>query len=208
MTLCFHWPAFRSALIGAIVLGAVSGCAGVPVTEPTQLPAGGWQLDPRHTSVTWGVRHFGLAWDTGRFDGVEASLEFDPEDPESAQLTAIVDTGSVSSGQADLDAVLRGSSWLAADIAPQIVYRSTVVEVTGENEGRVTGDLTLRGETREVQMDVTFYGGNFIFLEGRQALGFRGDMMIDRREFGVGNLPSSIVGNTVRIHIEAEFLKN
>jgi len=200
-------PICRLALAAGL-LAMLAGCVGAPVTAPQQLPSGAWQLDPRHTSVTWGVRHFGLAWDEGRFDTVEASLDFDPEHPESAQLTAIVDAASVSSGQPDLDSVLRGGAWLATDSAPQIVYRSTGIQVTGDNTGRITGELTLRGVTHEAQMDVTFYGGNYIFLDGKQALGFSGDMMIDRSDFGVGNLPTSIVGNEVRIHIETEFLKD
>ncbi len=191
----------------AFAMALLASCAGVPVTEPSELPAGEWRLDPRHASVTWGVRHFGLSWTTGRFDAMDASLTFDPQNPEAARLTAIAETGSVSTGLADFDGVLRGSAWLAAEESPQIVFTSTGIEVTGERTGRVTGALTLRGVTNEAVMEVEFYGGNFNFLEGRDALGFAGDMVIDRRDFGVGNLPATIAGNEVRIHIEAEFLK-
>lgn len=190
------------------MMGALSGCVGVPVTDPTTLPAGEWRLDPRHTSVTWGVRHFGLAWTTGRFDEVSASLTFDPEHPETAQMTAIINAASLSSGDDQLDGILTGTAWLAADSSPQIVYQVTHVEVTGENTGVLSGDLTLRGVTQPTDMSVTFYGGNYNFLEGHEALGFSGDMLIDRREFGVGNLPGTIAGANVRIHIEAEFLKD
>lgn len=190
------------------MMGALNGCVGVPVTDPTTLPAGEWRLDPRHTSVTWGVRHFGLAWTTGRFDEVSASLTLDPEHPETAQMTAIIYAASLSSGDDQLDGILTGTAWLAADSSPQIVYQVTHVEVTGENTGVLSGDLTLRGVTQPTDTNVTFYGGNYNFLEGYEALGFSGDMLIDRRDFGVGNLPGTIAGANVRIHIEAEFLKD
>ena len=197
----------RSAF-GLFLAVLLPSCVSAPVTDPTALPAGEWQLDPRHASVTWGVRHFGLSWVRGRFDRVEARLTFDPEFPEQAQLVAIVDADTVSTGLAGFDETLRGGAWLAAENNPQIVFRSSRIAVTGERTGQVTGVLTLRGVTRETVMDVEFYGSNLNFLEGRRALGFGGDMVIDRSDFGVGNLPSTIAGNEVRIHIEVEFLKD
>lgn len=191
-----------------VAVAMLAGCIGAPVTAPQDLPSGEWRLDPRHSSVTWGARHFGLSWVTGRFDTADATLDFDPEYPERAMLTAIVNASSVSSGHNGFDATLRGGAWLAVESNPQIVFRSTAIEVTSETRGRVTGDLTLRGVTQETQMDVEFYGGNFNLLEGRQALGFSGDITINRSDFGVGNLPVTIVGDEVRIHVEAEFLKD
>jgi len=196
------------AALGLLAVLLLASCIGAPVTDPTALPAGEWQLDARHSSVTWGARHFGLAWVRGRFDRVEASLTFDPEFPERAQLVAIVDAQSISTGLDGFDETLRGGAWLATENNPQIVFRSSRVDVTGERTGQVTGMLTLRGIARETVMDVEFYGSNLSLLEGRRALGFGGDMVIDRSDFGVGILPSTIAGNEVRIHIEAEFLKD
>lgn len=197
----------RPFLILAAAL-SLSACVSPATTDPAELPSGEWSLDPAHASVTWQVRHLGLAWYTARFDAAEASLSFDPAEPGNAQLTAIVDAASVSTGDPDFDETLRGSGWLAADRHPQIVFQSTRIEVTGETTGRIHGELTLKGVTTEAVLETEFYGGTFSPLEGAQALGFGADMTIDRTQFGVGNLPGNFIGDEVRLRIEAEFLRD
>ncbi|WP_417486478.1 YceI family protein [Maricaulis sp.] len=177
-----------------------------PTTDPQRLPAGQWSLDPAHASITWQVRHMGLSWYTGRFDEFDATLDFDPAVPGMARMTAIIDAASISTGDPDFDAVL-ATDWLNADRQPQIVFRTTQINVTGEATGQVTGELTLNGVTNPVTLDVTFNGGLSNWLEGRPAMGFSADGTLDRNAFNVGNLPHSIVGPTVRILIEAEFLR-
>lgn len=184
----------------------LAACVSAPVTDPARLPAGGWELDAEHASVTWQVRHLGLSWYTARFDGVRASLEFDPARPEASQLTAIVDAASVSTGDPDFDETLRGSGWLDAGHYPEIVFVSERIEVTGEVTGEVHGLLTLKGVTRPVIMETEFYGGVFNPLIGRNMLGFRGYFEIDRTEFNVDRLPGNFIGDTVRLSIEAEFI--
>jgi len=147
----------------------------------------------------------GLSWYTGRFDDVTASLEFDPEHPERAQLTAIIEAASVSSGDTEFDQAL-ADDWLQADRHPQIIFQSTRIETTDDTHGRAYGLLTLNGQSADTMMEIEFYGGVFNFLEGNDAIGFGADLVIDRNAHGIGNLPHSIVGPEVRIHIEAEFL--
>lgn len=198
--------ALRSlAAASALVL---SGCVSAPSTDPAELGSGEWTLDPGHTSVVWRVRHMGLSWYTARFDEAEATLDFDPARPEDASLSAVVEAASVSTGDADFDETLRGGSWFDAARHPELVFRSTRIEKTGEASGRVHGELTIKGETREVTLETEFYGGVFNPLEGREAIGFRAETEIDRTEFGVGRLPGNLIGDAVRIEIEAEFLKS
>jgi polyisoprenoid-binding protein YceI len=196
---------FLTPALAALML---ISCVSPATTDPERLPSGDWALDAAHASVTWQVRHLGLSWYTARFDAAEASLTFDPSDPESAQLTAIVDAASVSTGDADFDEALKGSSWLDAERHPQIVFRSTRIEVSSETTGRVFGELTLKGITTEAVLETEFYGGTFNPLEGRQALGFGADLIIDRTDFGVGNLPGNFIGDEIRLRIEAEFLRD
>ncbi|MEQ8406578.1 MAG: YceI family protein [Oceanicaulis sp.] len=186
---------------------ALSACVSAPSTDPQDLPAGAWTLDPGHTSVTWRVRHLGLSWYTARFDTARASLEFDPAEPEAAQLTAVIDAASISTGDPEFDDTLRGAGWFDAERHPEIVFRSTRIEITGEDTGRIHGALTLKGVTGEAVLETEFYGGLFNPLEGRRALGFGADMTIDRTRFGVGGLPGNFIGDEVRLRIEAEFLK-
>lgn len=148
----------------------------------------------------------GLSWYTGRFDRLDARLDFDPAAPQSAELTAIIDTASISTGDPDFDATL-AEDWFNADSHPQILFTSQRIEVTGETTGRAFGELSLNGRTAPAEMDIEFYGGLFNLLEGRRAIGFGADLVVDRTAFGIGNLPETIVGNEVRIRIEAEFLR-
>ncbi|WP_417495739.1 YceI family protein [Maricaulis sp.] len=191
----------------AMVLFALllAGCT-TPTTDPRRLPAGSWALDTGHASVIWRVRHFGLSWYTGRFDGLEASLDFDPADPRAAQLTAIIDANSISTGDAGFDRDL-ASGWLHADQHPQIIFTSERIELIDATHGRAFGQLVLNGRTIDAVMEIEFYGGNYNMLAGRDTVGFGADMVIDRTDFAVGSLPASIVGTEIRIHIEAEFLR-
>lgn len=191
-----------------LLLVLLTACVSAPTQDPRELPAGEWRIDPLHASVTWRSRHFGLAWYTARFDDIDASLTFDPLRPEATQLTAIIETASVSTGNNQFDETLRGGNWFSAERHPQIVFEATDIATTGENTGLAEGFLTIRGVTRPARMEIVFYGGNFNFLENRDVIGFGADMVLSRNEFGIGQLvPSAIASDEVRIRIEAEFLR-
>jgi len=181
-------------------------CVSAPRIDPQTLPSGQWQLDTHHASVTWRVRHFGLSWVTGRFDEMDASLDFDPENPDQARLSATINAASVSTGNPEFDEVLRSSGWFDAAAHTQILFELSSVTVTGEQTGTARGNLTLKGRTRPIDMIIEFHGGNYNFLESREIVGFGADMVIDRTEFGIGFLPDGIAGDAVHIRIEAEFL--
>tara|TARA_R110000868_G_scaffold58183_7_gene179830 strand:+ start:27 stop:635 length:609 start_codon:yes stop_codon:yes gene_type:complete len=192
----------RLVLIPLLLLAA---CA-TPSTDPQRLPAGSWALDAEHASVVWRVRHFGLSWYTGRFDTLDASLDFDPADPQAARLTAIIDAASISTGDPEFDQTL-AADWLHAAPHPQIIFTSERIELIDATHGRAFGRLAMNGREGEAVMEIEFYGGSFNMLGGHDMIGFGADMVIDRTDFGVGGLPASIVGTEIRIHIEAEFLR-
>lgn len=192
----------------ALCVLALSACVSAPSVDPADLPAGQWRLDPGHTSVTWRIRHLGLSWYTARFDRAEASLSFDPANPEAAQLTAVIDAASVSTGDPDFDDTLRSRPWFDVERHPEIVFVSDRIEVTGETSGRIFGTLNLKGVSEPAILETVFYGGLFNPLEGRQAFGFGADLIVDRTKFDVGRLPGGFIGDEVRIRIEAEFLQN
>lgn len=196
----------RAAIAAACL--ALSACAVTPQTDPGAQPSGAYRIDPEHASVHFRVRHLGLSYVVGRFDAFDAALDFDADAPEQSRLTATVEAASVNTGTARFDATLRGDAWLAAESSPEIRFESTAIRVTGDNRGVVTGDLTLRGVTRPVDMDVVFYGGAPNLLKGgRRDIAFRGEMTIDRRDFGLTRFSDDIAGDAVTILIEAEFLE-
>ena len=195
-------------VFAAISVLALTACVSPATTDPAELPSGEWTLDPAHASVTWQVRHLGLSWYTARFDRAQASLSFDPAAPQDAKLTAIIDAASISTGDPDFDQTLQSGGWFDAARHPEIVFRSTRIEVTGDTTGRIFGTLSLKGVEAPAVLETEFYGGTFNPLEGTQALGFGADLTIDRTQFGVGNLPGNFIGDEVRVRIEAEFLRD
>jgi polyisoprenoid-binding protein YceI len=189
---------------------AAAELPGYPIS--VDLPAGVYRLDPRHATVLFRIRHIGLAWLTARFDSEAGELTFDPDDPARSRLVASVDAASVNTGVLDRNGE-RGfdrqiARALGAERTPQITFASTAIERTGAHTARVSGDLTMNGQTHPAAFDVTFAGAAVDPLRGGQTvLGFSAYGVIDRTQWGVTEW-RSFAGAEVQIVIEAEFVKS
>ena len=186
---------------------AVATSTNYPVA--VDLPSGAYRLDPRHASVLFRIRHEGLAWFTARFDTKDATLDLNAADPAQSRLTASIDANSVNTGilnaqgERGFDRSIAGA--IGAQATPQISFASTAIERTGQYTARVTGDLTMNGQTHPATFDVTFDGGKTDVLRGGAvAIGFSGHASIDRTQWGVTQW-GPFTGNEVQIVIEAEF---
>jgi polyisoprenoid-binding protein YceI len=181
------------------------------VSAPVDLPAGAYRLDPNHASVLFRIRHMDLAWFTGRFDTIAATLTLDAADPTLSELTASVGAASVNTGvltaggERHFDGVIARA--LGAPANAEIVLRSTRIERTGANDAVVTADLTLNGQTLPVTLNVTFDGARTDVLRGgAMVLGFSAHGLIDRTQWGVTQW-REFTGEDVQIIIEAELVK-
>lgn len=184
---------------------------------PINVTSGEYTLDPHHTTVTVRARHFGLAYYTLRFNTVSGALNFNAEDPTQSSVSADVQVTSLDTpytGERDFDAELQNSDWLDAATAPIASFRSTSVESTGPNTARITGDLTLRGQTHPATFDVTYRGSNARHpFAAVSMIGFSGRAVISRRQYGLNALQPSAPGasdgvsDEVEILIEAEFTR-
>jgi polyisoprenoid-binding protein YceI len=219
------------ALYAAIALSLTAACAsieGAPDRPPPfssaeaapapavaypvsiDLPAGEYRLDPRHASVLFRIRHEGMAWFTARFDTKDATFTLDPADPSRSRLSASVAAASVNTGltnqQGERSFDHSIARALGADSTPQITFASTTIERTGEHTARVTGDLTLNGQTHPAVFEVTFAGAAIDPLRnGAQVVGFSAHAVIDRTQWGV-NQWRSFTGDEVQLIIEAELV--
>jgi polyisoprenoid-binding protein YceI len=218
-------------LAAVLALGACTSLAGADDTAPpfspaaaapmaaaadypvaVELPSGAYRLDPRHASVLFRIRHMDLAWFTARFDTKTATLEFDASDPSRSRLMASIDADSVNTGLPDSNEAAAFNRQigraLGAERGAEISFVSTAIERTGRNSARVTGDLTMNGQTHPLTLDATFDGAAVDPLRGvRQVLGFSAHGEIDRAQWGV-NAWDSFTGDTVQVVIEAEFVKS
>jgi polyisoprenoid-binding protein YceI len=190
------------------LLGSLSACGYLlPRAEtppPAELPAGTYRLDPEHATLLFKLDHLGFSQLVGRFDRFDATLDFDPETPAASRLSATIDPASIDLNLPKFEKELRGPDWFDVERFPEAQFDSRDVVVTGEDTGRITGDLTLHGVTRPITLAATFNGGGDSLLTGRYTLGFAATGVLSRSDFGLGAYAPA-VGDAVTLEIHAEF---
>lgn len=190
----------------SLAFAALAGCATPPEIAPTAAPAGNYKLDPTHASVTWSLSHAGLSNYTARFDDISGALNFNPDRPENSTVDIRIDPKSVSTGLPKFDAEIATSgNYFDANKFPEIRFVSTDIKITGEATGLITGDLTLKGVTKPVTLDVTFNGAGKSFGNPGKTLGFSATTSFLRSEFDMGHLVNFGIGDEVSLRIETEF---
>jgi polyisoprenoid-binding protein YceI len=171
---------------------------------------GTWKFDPYHTQVEFSTKHLGMMTVRGHFTQVAAGGEIDVEHPENSKLEATIDVASIRTHNQQRDTDLLSSNFFEADRYPTITFRSTRIEPAGGDRYTLTGDLTIKGETRPVTLDVVRYGEFNDQMMGHR-IGYAAEGKINRKDFGMrfdalldGRL---VVGNEVQISIEGELVE-
>jgi polyisoprenoid-binding protein YceI len=185
----------------------------VPAPGTGPVPAGSYTLDKAHASLIFRVSHLGFSHWTARFTRFDARLHFDPANLAASRVTVTIDPASITPDNPPpgFVAALRGAQWLDTGRFPQMTYRSTRVEPTGQNTLRITGDLTLHGATRPVVLEATYNGGYIGHpMDPHARIGFSAHGTLKRSDFGIAfgiPQPGSNfgVGDAVEFVIEAEF---
>jgi polyisoprenoid-binding protein YceI len=191
---------------------AITATPGTRVVDGRQVPAAGtWAIDPSHASFGFVARHL-MAKTRGTFSGVSGVATI-AEVPEASTLEIEIDANSIDTKDATRDAHMRSNDFFGVEDHPTISFRSTGVRPgAGENEWKVDGDLTIRGVTRPVTVDVEFLGGA-IDPWGNQRIGFSGVVPeVNREDFGLTwnaalETGGFLLANNVRLEIEAELVK-
>jgi polyisoprenoid-binding protein YceI len=168
-----------------------------------------WDLDHAHSSVDFTVRHMLVSKVRGRFTKWSGHLELDEQDLARSRVDVEIDVASVDTHEPQRDAHLRSADFFEADKHPTIVFKSKRVEEKGKEHLAVTGDLTIRGVTREVVLDVE--RGGIVAKDpwGKRRAGFTATAKINRKEFGVSfnqvlDQGGLALGEDVAITIEVE----
>ncbi len=148
-----------------------------------------WQIDPTHSSVSAAVRHMMLTTVRGAFSGTTGVIDFDPARPEAGGIELRIPAASVNTGDEKRDGHLRSADFLDAATYPEIVFKSSTVTPKGGNEFVVEGDLTIRGTTKPVSVDVELVGIGADPRAG-QRVAFDAKFSFDRTQWGlVWNMP-------------------
>lgn len=190
--------AFKTGLL-SLLLSYV--CACTAQAEPKD-----YVLDGSHTHIVWKVERFGFTNTVATFADIKGTLVLDEDNPEASSVTATIAVSAVRSDLLEREEAIRDAVWLDAENHPTITFTSTGVELMPEIEGRraakVTGDLTLKGVTLPVTLDVVL---NKIGIEPpsrKKAMGFSATGKLERDDFGI-TTALKFIGNEVSFEIEA-----
>jgi polyisoprenoid-binding protein YceI len=171
-----------------------------------RVPAGTWRVDPAHSSVAFEVKHMMIATVRGLFSEFEGVLEAAADDPSNSRAWGRVMVASIDTGNADRDEHLRSPEFFDAERYPEMTFETTHIENIGGGAYDVRGDLTIKGQTREIEVGAVVEGaGEDPWGNERVGISIRGE--INRTEFGLtwqqplasGGL---LVGEEVRILID------
>jgi polyisoprenoid-binding protein YceI len=143
-----------------------------------------WNIDVAHSAIHFFVRHMVISKVHGRFAKWAGTVQLDEQDPTRSTVEVRIDAASIDTQVADRDAHLRSADFLDAEKHPKLTYRSRRVEVVSKDRLRVVGDLTIRGVSREVVLDVE-HGGQGKDPWGNQRIGFTASTSINRKEYGL-----------------------
>lgn len=199
---------FKPALYIMAVL-ALSACHTPPKPIPELATSGNYKLDPTHTSVTWSVSHAGLSQYTARFDDISGTLRFVPDAPGESVADIRIDPMSVNTGLSEFDDTLATDGrYFDATTHPEIRFLTTEIYIYETDRAEITGDLTFRGATHPVTLDVLFNGVGKSFGNPGDTLGFSATGTLNRSDFGMTYLENFGIGDTVTLRIETEFNEN
>lgn len=143
-----------------------------------------WSIDPLHSEVLFKIKHLVISTVTGSFTRFEGNVNTTADDFENAQIGFSIDVNSIHTGQEQRDAHLKNSDFFEIEKFPQIQFVSSSFIKTGDNQFVLTGNLTMKGVTKEITLDVE-YGGSEKDNYGNTKAGFELTGVINRKEFGL-----------------------
>lgn len=170
-----------------------------------------WDFDVAHSSINFSVRHLMVSKVRGQFTKWSGSLEFDEQEPTRARVDAQLDAASIDTKDAQRDAHLRSADFLDTERFPTISFKSTGIEKVGDARFSMKGELTIRGITKPVTLDVE-YAGRAKDPWGGERVGFSARTSIDRKDFGLTwnqllETGGVLVGEKVDIELEIEAIR-
>jgi polyisoprenoid-binding protein YceI len=168
------------------------------------IPAGTYAIDDWHSQLGFSVRHLGISTVRGSFTKYAGSLVVGA-DLASTSVTIDAEMASAHTGNAGRDEHIQGADFFDSANHPTMSFRSTGIAEKGGSKYALTGDLTLRGVTKPVTLDVDFNGSNVFPMDQSTHVGFGATGTIKRTDFGV-NYGVPLVSENVELHLEVQFV--
>jgi polyisoprenoid-binding protein YceI len=170
-----------------------------------------WHIDPAHSHIQFSVRHMMISTVRGRFERFTGTIEADEQDPTRSRVEVQIDAASIDTRTPQRDADLRGPNFLDVEKYPTITFKSKRIERLDATHGRIIGDLTIRGVTNPVVLDVE-YTGQAKSPWGTISAGFSARTTINRKDWGLTwnvalETGGVLVGDEITVEIEVELIK-
>ena len=170
-----------------------------------------WQIDSAHSHVNFSVRHMMISKVRGTFETFSGSVNFDEENPTNTTVDISLDAASINTREDQRDGHLRSPDFLNADEFPTLTFKSSKVEQIDEENGKLYGDLTIRGVSKPAVLDVE-YAGQAQSPWGPTSAGFSAKTTINRTDWGLTwnqalETGGILVGDKITIEIELEIIK-
>lgn len=203
--------ASRTLWIAAVALAALPAALTAVAPAPVEAAPAVWKIDPSHSGVTFEVRHF-FSLVPGRFTSFSGELTYDEAAPLATTVELEIEVSSIDTDNPKRDDHLRSADFFDAGNHPAITFKSTKVEAADQPDRyRVTGDLTMRGVTRPVTLDVEVLGFGPDAFGGTRG-GFLVTGVVNRQDFGVTwnkklDQGGTMLGDEVKVSIPLEVVK-
>ena len=170
-----------------------------------------WVLDPMHSEVQFKVKHLVISTVSGFFKSFEGELDTENDDFSDAKISFSLDINSIDTNQSQRDEHLKSAEFFDAEKYPKISFKSTSFTKAGDDEYKLVGDLTVKGVTKPVTLDVEFGGAADDFY-GNTKAGFEISGKINRKDFGltwsgVTEAGAVVVGEDIKLLINVQFAK-
>ena len=170
-----------------------------------------WNIDPDHSVAAFAIRHMMVVDIRGLFNNISGIIDFDPADIGRSYVEVNIDAASVTTNNKKRDEHLNTGDFFEVSKYPLIIFKSTVIEKTGTDRAKVTGNLTLHGITRPVKLDVEYAGPvkSPAEIGGETTMGFRTALVLNRSDYAMDwNVPLEgdglMLGKEVRLNLEIE----
>jgi polyisoprenoid-binding protein YceI len=197
-------------LLPKIILGASLAAS---LASPSLASTTTWQIDPLHTAAGFSVKHMMIATVRGQFKGVTGTVNWDDQDMDKSTVDVTIDATTVDTGESKRDADLKSDHFFDVANHPTITFKSTKIEKISSGKMKVTGNLTIRGVTKQVVLDVDGPSGAIKDPYGKTRVALNATTQINRLDYGVkwnatmegGGM---VVSDAVNITIDLEMTKN
>lgn len=178
--------------------------------SPSLAFAATWQIDSSHSSARFKVRHMVVSWTHGTMGPVTGTMTFDKKNPAATKVEATIDVKAIDTDDAKRDEHLRGADFFDVGKFPTISFKSKKVKKAGQGKLKLVGDLTIKGITKEITLDVEGPSAVVLGPWGNLRTGINATTTIDRRKFNVtyGKVMDNgglVVGDDVKIELDIEF---